>query len=326
MSITLNHQIASQLEVLARSLAGKSGKDRWRAKTYFNGAKLIREYSKPIESGEQAREEIKGVGKTIAERIDEYLKSRSVMLPSRQESVMPDFDKASVIQLFEGIHGVGEVTASEWYNQGYRTLEDLAVVYPNMNAAQQLGYKYYLQLKLRVPRSEIDCFQRLFEHIISDYEFQICGSYRRGHRTSGDIDVLVKGRDELENETILAGVVKRLTDTGFIRDKLSLGPKKFMGIIRLSAEHNHRRLDIMITTPEKWGAGLLYFTGCGSLNVQMRELARSKDMRLNERGLWLLGPDGSDKEEGMTLVDAKTEEEIFDHLGLDYLEPEDRDI
>lgn len=326
MALYCNQQIASQLEALARSLAGKGGKDKWRAKTYFSAADAIRRYPVAIQSGKQAQDEIKGVGKTTAERIDEFLRKGSVMLESRQEDTTPDFDKASVIALFTKLHGVGDVTAEKWYNEGYRTLEDLAVLYPGMTSAQQLGYRYHLQLKLRIPRSEIDSFQTIFQEVITNHEFLICGSYRRGHRTSGDIDLLIKGKGGITDGNILAEVIDQLNERGIILGKLSMKNKKFLGIASLSSRHNARRLDVMVTPPENWAAAILYFTGSKELNIQMREAAGMLGMRLNEYGLWKLGPDGSTKMEDMELLETETEEEIFELLGLDYTEPEDRDI
>ena len=325
MSIIINQHIASQLEALGKSLSGQSGQ-QYRARAYFNAAEAIRKHPEAISSGAQAKLDIKGVGKTTAERIDEFLASGSVMLSSRDEARTPDFDKASVITMFTRIHGVGPVTAEKWYQAGHRSLDDLASLYPSMTQAQQLGYKYYLQLKIRIPRSEIELMKQLFEQSIIDHEFLICGSYRRGHRTSGDVDLLVKGKGGEEDNYILSIIVSQLMKQNFIVGTLAHKNKKFMGIVSLSVRHNARRLDIMVTPPENWAAAMLYFTGSKTLNVQMREAAQLKDMRLNEYGLWKVGADGSTDMKDMKLLETNTEEHIFDYLGLDYLEPADRDL
>ena len=97
-----------------------------------------------------------------------------------------------------------------------------------------------------------------------------------------------------------------------------------MGICRLSGKHNVRRIDILVTPPKNWAAASLYFTGSKELNILMREAAQLKGMRLNEYGLWKLPASGI----GVYLepVETETEQEIFELLGLDYLEPEDRDM
>ena len=325
MNILINQRIADQLEALARSLSGKKGQE-FRSRAYFNAAEAIRKHPEEINSGSQAKKDIRGVGKTTATRIDEFLASGSVMLETRGESKTQDVDKDAVIIAFTKIHGVGPVTAEKWYQQGYRTLDDLAALYLSMTSAQQLGYRFYLHLQLRIPRSEIDLMQKLFEDVIQQ-EFLICGSYRRGHRTSGDVDLLIKGTQyHGDNERILSLVVGQLAKRGFIVGTLAHKEKKFMGICRLSGKYNARRLDIMVTRPENWAASTLYFTGSKELNVLMREAAQIKNMRLNEYGLWKVGPSGSTKMEDMELLGTMNEEEIFEQLGLDYLTPEDRDM
>lgn len=326
----MNQRIASQLEALATSIEAKEIPERndiYRIKSYRTAADAIRKYPKEITSGQQAKDEIKGVGKTTAERIDEFIASGSVTLKSRDEDsaiLVSDIEQTRVIELFKGIYGIGDVGAKKWYDAGYRTLEQLAPLYTAMTAAQKLGYIYYHQLALRIPRSEIDIYQQVFEKLIPDREFMICGSYRRGHRTSGDIDLLIKTSDKL----YLATIVDRLTAAGIIIGKLSFKPggTKFLGISRLNEHYNARRLDMMVIPPERWGAAALYFTGSKELNVLMREAAIIRGYRLNEYGLWRVPESGSVNMKDMTLLEAETEQQIFELLGIDYREPEDRDI
>lgn len=326
----MNQRIASQLEALATSIEAKEIPERndiYRVKSYRTAADAIRKYPKEITSGRQAKDEIKGVGKTTAERIDEFITSGSVTLKSRDEDsdiLVSDIEQTRAIELFKGIYGVGDVTAKKWYDDGYRTLEQLTSLYPGMTAAQKLGYIYYHQLALRIPRSEINIYQQVFEKLIPDREFMICGSYRRGHRTSGDIDLLIKTADK----SYLATIVDRLTKVGIIIGTLSFRPggTKFLGISRLNEHYNARRLDMMVISPERWGAAALYFTGSKELNVHMREVAIAKGYRLNEYGLWRVPESGSVDMKDMTLLEAETERQIFELLEIDYLEPEDRDI
>ncbi len=277
---SVNQSIADQLEALARSLAGQRDQ-KFRTRAYFNAADGIRKHPEEIKSGEQAERDIRGVGKTTAERIDEFLASGSVTLESRGEARTPDLDKDAVIIVFTKIYGVGPKTAEKWYQQGYRSLDQLASLYLQMTSAQQLGYQYYLHLQFRISRDEIDLMTPLFEQVVKDYKFLICGSYRRGHRTSGDIDLLIEGTNYPgDNERILAQVVGLLVRRNFILGALAHKNNKFMGICRLSGKHNVRRIDILVTPPKNWAAASLYFTGSKELNILMREAAQLKGMRL----------------------------------------------
>ncbi len=77
-----------------------------------------------------------------------------------------------------------------------------------------------------------------------------------------------------------------------------------------------RSLDIKSYTKKERPFALLYFTGSGNFNVDMRKHAISKGYKLSDTSL-------IDKNTGLS-IDCKTEECIFKHLGLAYVEPKDR--
>ena len=72
----------------------------------------------------------------------------------------------------------------------------------------------------------------------------------------------------------------------------------------------------MITKPSTWPAATLYFTGNKELNVRMREIAKSHNLTLNEYGL----------SNELINIPVTSEKDIFHFLGMDYIEPEDRDV
>ena len=67
---------------------------------------------------------------------------------------------------------------------------------------------------------------------------------------------------------------------------------------------------------------LLYFTGSKEHNIVMRQRAIDRDLRLNEYGLFRSGAETRDPK---LLVNCRTEEEIFEKLGLHYIPPEMRE-
>ncbi|CAN0327648.1 unnamed protein product, partial [Ectocarpus sp. 12 AP-2014] len=80
-----------------------------------------------------------------------------------------------------------------------------------------------------------------------------CGSYRRGKSHCGDVDVLIRPPEGQEDSPMFDDLIKRLVETGFITDKLTLagGPHRpgksqsFMGICKLPGKGRlHRRVDI----------------------------------------------------------------------------------
>ena len=64
-----------------------------------------------------------------------------------------------------------------------------------LTKGQRIGLKYFQDFEERIPRKEIEATEKILRSEIQrldpDYEITICGSYRRGLPTSGDIDVLL---------------------------------------------------------------------------------------------------------------------------------------
>lgn len=297
-----NERLAKVFDAMAKEFKD----DRWRKRSYETAAANIRRHDKIITSGKQAQKEIKGIGKSIGDKIDEILRSGTLqILESRpQEKV----EKEEVLKLFEKIYGVGPKTSELWYNKGYRTLEDLKAEYPNFTDAQKVGYYYFDDLNKKIPRSEIDLINDYLKKIWKD-KFLITGSYRRKEPISGDIDILV---EESNMERLLTPLIKK----GFILGNLAIGETKYMGIVSLDkTKYPARRLDIRIVDKEAWPFAVLYFTGDKSFNIELRKRAISLGMSLNEYAL-------TDTEGNK--YPAKTEKDIFDLLKTNYLKPEER--
>jgi len=304
----INSRLADAFDEMAREFK----KDRYRRRAYENAAEAIRSHDKPITSGLQARQEIKGVGESIATKIDEILKTGKLQfLEERPEEKK---EKERVMKIFEGIHDVGEKTAEKWYQAGYRTLEDLQKIYHTMASSQKLGYTYYYQIKERIPREEIDKIQGILTDLWTPLgaEFMITGSYRRGKATSGDIDLVIK-----DGPVPLEILVNILVNKKLIVGNLAFGPSKYMGIIKLGPEYNARRIDMRWVSEDAWPYTIFYFTGSRQFVVDMRAKAKSMGLTMNEYGM--IGPKGEN-------YPAKTEKDIFKYLGVQYLEPQQRSI
>ncbi len=132
---------------------------------------------------------------------------------------------------------------------------------------------------------------------------EIAGSFRRMRETVGDIDILgvspdpEKGREFFTSLDDIAGII-------------SSGPSKMT--VRLK---NGLTCDFRIFEKDSFGAAMQYFTGSKEHNVQLREIAISKGMKLNEYGLY----------EGGRVKAGSSEIEIYRALGLEWIEPELRE-
>jgi DNA polymerase/3'-5' exonuclease PolX len=144
----------------------------------------------------------------------------------------------------------------------------------------------------------------------------IMGSYRRGAKDSGDIDILLTHPTD---NTVFRRFVDRLIHIEYLFDHLAYGDHKYMGYGILQDEGSiPRRIDCIWSPPSEYPFAMLYFTGSGNFNVKMREYAGTKGYRLNEKCLIDLS---TGKPVDHSFVD---EADIFTFLGLEYVEPKNR--
>ena len=82
-------------------------------------------------------------------------------------------------------------------------------------------------------------------------------------------------------------------------------------------------MDIKVYRPEEYPFALLYFTGSGYFNRSMRWWAQTKfGLSLNDKGLARCAGNPDAKVEGH----FREERDIFEHLKLAYVAPEDRSV
>ena len=99
---------------------------------------------------------------------------------------------------------------------------------------------------------------------------------------------------------------------------LAHGRKKYNGICKLGRKGVSRRIDIMYTKPEEYPFAVFYFTGSDEFNKKIRKEIIDRGMSINEYSLKDL--------ETKKKVDHEfySEKDIFDYLGMKYVEPWDR--
>lgn len=110
---------------------------------YTKASSALKRHPKKITSGEEASK-VRGVGKSIAEKIDEFLKFGHM---KKLEELSND-ELVRTLQLFCSIWGVGPSTAKTWYSQGFRTLDDIKTK-AKLSAQQAIGLKYFEDFKQR---------------------------------------------------------------------------------------------------------------------------------------------------------------------------------
>lgn len=306
-SLQTNEAFAQKMIAMSK-LADKNARQK---KAYKEGAKAFRDAKTPIMSGADAKK-LAGVGKSIGDKFQEFLDTGHIA--ELEKRPQEEIDRENAIQLFDSIAGVGPKTAEIWYDRmGLRTFEDLARIYPTMTTEQQFGYYFYHDLKQKVPRAEIDAVNNFLHRLLDPkgIKFTITGSYRRGLSESGDIDVLVENNGNLTLNQ-LVGIIR---PTGLLVGDLAEGNVHYRGIIRADPNLPVRRFDLKLIEPKNWAFGLLHYTGSGGFNEHLREIVKTRGYSLSENGL---------HDNKGNYLEAKTEEDIFKLIGVQYIPPEGR--
>jgi DNA polymerase (family X) len=142
---------------------------------------------------------------------------------------------------------------------------------------------------------------------------EFAGSLRRGRDTIADIDILASAKKPAE----LAEAFRALPQVATV---LAAGESKVS--VRLASGV---QADLRIVPEESFGAAMLYFTGSKEQNVALRERAIRRQLRLNEYGMF--PSDGEEKPQarGVKPVAGKTEESVYEALGLPWIPPELRE-
>ncbi|KAK7076416.1 hypothetical protein SK128_014977 [Halocaridina rubra] len=323
-----NSHITKELEKLAA--AYKSKNDTWRAVGYQKAISAIRNYSKEITSREEALG-IRGVGARLADKVSEIIESGKL----RKVAEVCEDDEAKTLQLFMGVWGAGPTTAKNWYIQGFRTLDDLQTK-ATLTRHQQIGLKHYSDINSRIPREEVAEIENYVREaaltIKEGLIVMVCGSYRRGKPTCGDVDVLITHPDGQSHTNLFKSVLKKLHENGFLTDDLVTqedngNQQKYLGVCKLPGAHKkHRRLDVIVVPYAEYAPATMYFTGSAHFNRSMRLLATKMGMSLSEHGLRAgVVRQGREKLTEGYLLDTPSEESIFAHLGLEYRSPQERD-
>lgn len=273
---------------------------------------------------------------------------------------------ATAVAACASLTGVGLRQAKEWYDCGLRTYEDLRAADYKLSDVQKIGLHHVHDFARPVPRAEITKCAALvrdeLEGIVGSAQVHFCepvGSYRRGKKSSHDVDILIALEEATSREGTLGELVERLATSGFVTDVLaqpgggarrragaSVGSSRvqddevsstdehqsFMGVCRLPEPAAlHRRIDIKICARAQLPFALLHFTGSEHFNIAMRHHAKRHNWSLSEHGLQPAWYEHGNRGAKITntiaaaSIPCTTERDIFANLRLQWREPYERE-
>ena len=265
--------------------------------------------------GVKALLEIPGVGKAIAEHIEEYLKTGKI-------KPYEEFKKKLPLKLDDmvRVEGMGVKKAKILYQKlGVKNLKDLEKAAKAGKIAPLFGFgekteKNILQglefLKrdkgrlsiheiLPTARSVIEKLKSLKEVD----EISLAGSTRRRKETIGDVDILVVSKNP-------AKVMDYFVKLDGVEKVWGKGETK--ASIRMREGFD---MDLRVLSKESYGSALQYFTGNKDHNIATRRIAIEKGLRLSEYGVF----------RGKKMIAGRSEEDVYKAIGLPFIEPELRE-
>ena len=311
-----NAEIARKLKDI-RLLMEFAGEPFFKFMAYERAAETI-ENAGPvpelIASGELVK--LPGVGKTIAGRIAEIVTTGTSEYYEELAAQFPP----SLFEVLE-VPGIGMKTAQALFSErGIASLADLerAVLNDELAGVGRVGKKSLenvkrgiLAQKGRQLRTPLGRALPLAREIMAYLEsgspagnLTFAGSLRRAEPTVGDIDIVCTSHDAL-------AVIGRFTAWERAEAILAEGPTK--ASIWLSGG---LQIDLRVLPEDVYGNLLQHFTGSREHNIQLRELAVRKGLRVSENGIL-------DVASGENAT-CRTEEEVYARLGLAYIPPEMR--
>ncbi len=306
MDTRFNEKFIDLLEQL-NTIMLKQG-EPFRARAYQKAQETIMKFKGDIMNVNQLKG-LPNIGPAVLEKLNEFVETGTLRVLEKE--------KNNPVTILSEIYGIGPKNAEKLVDAGITSIADLESSQGLLNDIQKVGLKYHYDIIKRIPRAEIEEYNEIFESlfpIVNGAKYEIVGSYRRGAQTSGDIDVIITAFQPVVFRTF----VQKLLTEKIIVEVLASGPSKCLVIAKIPTSDNYRRVDFLYAPPDEFAFAILYFTGSKIFNTVMRQYALNKGYTFNEHGIYHM----TNKKKGK-LVDRtfQTEKQIFDFLGLQYIEP-----
>nr|CAB3265010.1 DNA-directed DNA/RNA polymerase mu-like [Phallusia mammillata] len=260
-----------------------------------------------------------------------------------EDIVNSDFYKT--MKLFCGIWGVGPSTAKKWFDSGHRHLNDIKNL--KLNKDQTVGLEYYEDLNTPVSKDEALCVSEIVKtvcmEIKKDLLVTLVGGFRRGKPAGHDVDLLISHPTQGEEKHVLPKVMEKLKDNFLYTDKkMSSGTthpqytgksstmdqfEKCFSIFKLDLPKSTKngnekpwkaiRVDLIVVPTDQYPFALLGWTGTKHFEREIRRYTKTeKKVVLTSHGMYTTDTKQS--------IEAKTEEEIFKKLDLEFRPPSER--
>lgn len=304
------NEIADRLEIM--------GDNPFRIRAYRRAAINVEGLPKSIEDvPEKELSQIPGIGRDLAGKITEYLKTGKIQAYEELKSELPK----ELLALLS-VPSLGPKTAQLLYKELHiKSLDELERFAAEHKLSGLRGIKEKTEENIlkgiamlkrgkeRQPLGRVlPIADSILEHLKKSApvkKIDIAGSLRRRKETIKDIDLLATS--DRPNEVM--EVFIQLQD---VKEILVHGPTKSSVII-----YEDLQVDLRVVEKESYGAALTYFTGSKAHNIRLREMAIRMGLKINEYGIF--------REKDNKKLGGEKEDDIYRILGLPYIPPELRE-
>ncbi|WP_432117496.1 DNA polymerase/3'-5' exonuclease PolX [Streptomyces sp. bgisy032] len=308
-----NEEVEALLQEYA-DLIAITGGEAFKARAYEKAARAIGGFPADVSHLDAAGlKEIPGVGRSIADKVVEYLRTgrvtaveeRRARIPAgvRQLITIPTLGPRKALALYEELHisSVDELADAikaeklrDLKGFGEKTEENILHGIALMRRA---GGRILLSTATETAEDIVAGLSG----ITGCERCAYAGSLRRLRETVGDIDVLVAAARP-------APFMDALTELPATAEVVAHGRKK-TSIRTVTGV----QVDLRVVPPDAWGGGMQYFTGSKAHNIRTRTIAVHLGLKLSEYGLF--------ETEGGKRVASRSEEEVYARLGLPWIPP-----
>ncbi|MGA8261465.1 MAG: DNA polymerase/3'-5' exonuclease PolX [Arenicellales bacterium] len=312
-----NVEIADLFNRLA-DLLEIDGANPFRVRAYRNAAQTVRAQSRAmadmVAHGEDLSE-LPGIGEDIAGKIGTIVETGRLPLLEETRKRVPG-ELSDMMK----IEGLGPKRVKALYKAlEVRSIEDLgrAARSGRIRGLPGFGAKTEQTLLKRAeawsgqaPRTLLAEAEAVSEPLLKYLRGSkglkrliIAGSYRRRKETVGDLDILATARKN-------SNVIQRFTRYDDVDEIISQGTTRSTVHLKSGLQ-----VDLRVVPEVSYGAALHYFTGSKSHNIALRTIAQKRKLKINEYGVF----------RGDKRIAGRTEEEIYQLFGLDFIPPELRE-
>lgn len=318
-----NTEIANAFDEIGDILEFQ-GANSFRVRAYRNGARLIRDLTEPltaiIEDPDRSLTDLDGIGDDLAEKIVTLVETGTLPQLEKLRKEVPE----SVLAILK-IPGLGPKKAAALNKElKITSLDELKAACEAGKVRDLKGFGAKTEQTIlagiglaatadvRIYWCEADEIAQALKAYLQECpavkQIELAGSYRRGRETIGDLDALVDSDD-------VKTVMDHFAEFPELKDVIARGETKMSIRTRTNLQ-----VDLRVVPEKSFGAALQYFTGSKDHNVILRGMAKQQGLKINEYGVFRIGKDGAE-----TYIAGKTEQEVYDTLGLPLFPPELRE-